>query len=108
MAHFDDHLEKLMTFKVIADTGSFRGAATALRRTQPSLSRAVQVLETAVDAKLFERSVRGVRLSRQGELLYKLAERIASEVEATKRQLRRLEPDAGREIVVSCFESIAA
>jgi len=63
----------LLQFLAVADSGSLSGAATALRITQPTLSVNMGKLEQSVGAPLFERSSRGVRLTRYGETLYENA-----------------------------------
>ena len=108
MITIEEHLEKLHAFKTVADSGSFRGAAILLKRTQPSLTRAVQILEEAAGVALFERSVRGVSLSAEGQILYLLSERLHNEVEAAKGALRRVSGDKARRLTVGCYESIAS
>ncbi|UYN98919.1 MAG: LysR family transcriptional regulator [Devosia sp.] len=67
-------MDKLLTqFLAVADAGSFSGAATALFITQPTLSFNMQKLEQSVGATLFDRSSRGVQLTRYGETLYENA-----------------------------------
>ncbi|ODT69443.1 MAG: hypothetical protein ABS75_17205 [Pelagibacterium sp. SCN 63-23] len=63
----------LIQFLAVADAGSLSGGATALFITQPTLSFNMQKLEENIGAPLFERSSRGVRLTRYGETLYENA-----------------------------------
>ncbi|MEQ8598769.1 MAG: LysR family transcriptional regulator [Devosia sp.] len=58
-------MDKLLTqFLAVADAGSLSGAATALFITQPTLSFNMNKLEETVGAPLFERSSRGMTLTR--------------------------------------------
>ncbi|WP_297111096.1 LysR family transcriptional regulator [uncultured Devosia sp.] len=67
-------MDKLLTqFLAVADAGSLSGAATALLITQPTLSFNMNKLEQTVGAPLFERSSRGMQLTRYGETLYENA-----------------------------------
>jgi len=67
-------MDKLLTqFLAVADAGSLSGAATALFITQPTLSFNMSKLEETVGAPLFERSSRGMQLTRYGETLYENA-----------------------------------
>lgn len=67
-------MDKLLTqFLAVADAGSLSGAATALFITQPTLSFNMNKLEETVGAPLFERSSRGMTLTRYGETLYENA-----------------------------------
>jgi DNA-binding transcriptional LysR family regulator len=53
----------------VAETGSLTGAARALGRSQPTLGRQVQALETQLGIALFDRHPRGFALSEAGEQL---------------------------------------
>ncbi len=46
-------LNDLQAFRAVVDKGSFRGAAEAIRISQPALSRRIEKLESALDVKLF-------------------------------------------------------
>lgn len=50
----------LRSFLATADTGSLSAAATRLGTTQPTLSRHIKELETALGVPLFRRSVKGL------------------------------------------------
>lgn len=67
-------MDKLLTqFLAVADAGSLSGAANTLLITQPTLTVNMRKLEETMGAPLFERSSRGVRLTRYGETLYENA-----------------------------------
>ncbi|WP_170926515.1 LysR family transcriptional regulator [Devosia lucknowensis] len=67
-------MDKLLTqFLAVADAGSLSGAATALFITQPTLSFNMNKLEETVGAPLFDRSSKGMQLTRYGETLYENA-----------------------------------
>ncbi len=67
-------MDKLLAqFLAVADAGSLSGAATALFITQPTLSFNMSKLEQTVGAPLFDRSSRGMQLTRYGETLYENA-----------------------------------
>ncbi|KQN78224.1 LysR family transcriptional regulator [Devosia sp. BK] len=67
-------MDKLLTqFLAVADAGSMSGAASTLLVTQPTLTFNMKKLEENIGAPLFERSSRGVRLTRYGETLYENA-----------------------------------
>ena len=63
----------LHQFIAIAETGSIRAAAAVLNITQPTLTVNVRKLEEDMDARLFIRSSRGVRLTPYGEVVYENA-----------------------------------
>lgn len=61
----------------IVDLGSFSQAATKLNVTQPTLSRAVQVIEDQVGSPVLERERHGVRPTRIGQRLAETGRTIA-------------------------------
>jgi DNA-binding transcriptional LysR family regulator len=67
-------MDKLLSqFLAVADAGTLSGAASTLLVTQPTLTFNMKKLEETIGAPLFERSSRGVRLTRYGETLYENA-----------------------------------
>lgn len=77
-----DHLDKIQSFVIIADTGSLQGAARHLRISQPALSLKLKTLEEAIGFLLFTRSKKGVELTQPGHNLYRFAKRIIEETDA--------------------------
>lgn len=75
-------LKQLQYFVVCAQTGSFSDAAKVLYSTQPSVSKVVKALEDALGMQLFERLPRGIRLTVQGQKVYRYACRITNEIGA--------------------------
>lgn len=68
--------ELLRTFVTIVETESFTASGEKLRRTQPAISMQMKRLEDAVGKLLFEQTRRGVRLTREGDILLGYARRI--------------------------------
>ena len=75
-------LKQLQYFVVCAQTGSFSDAAKVLYSTQPSVSKVVKALEDTLGMQLFERLPRGIRLTVQGQKVYRYACRITNEIGA--------------------------
>ena len=69
----------LEEFVAVAQTGSFRGAALALRVSSSHISRAVSDFEAILQAPLFFRSTRRVRLTDTGRALLPQCERLILE-----------------------------
>ena len=65
-----NNLEYYKVFYHIANSGSLTAAADELAISQPAVSQSVKQLETALGTKLFVREPRGVKLTKEGELLY--------------------------------------
>jgi DNA-binding transcriptional LysR family regulator len=82
------NVDQLRTFALVAETGSFSGAAGRLRLTQPAVSLQVRQLERSLGATLIERVGRRARPTAIGlELLghaAKIDAAIASAIEAVE------------------------
>ena len=63
-------LELYRVFKEVAETGNISAAAKNLYISQSAVSQSVKQLETALQARLFARSPRGVSLTSEGQMLY--------------------------------------
>ena len=63
-------LELYRVFKEVAETGNISLAAKNLYISQSAVSQSVKQLETALQARLFARSPRGVSLTWEGQMLY--------------------------------------
>jgi DNA-binding transcriptional LysR family regulator len=75
-------LRAVRSFVTLATTLSFTKAATLLKVAQPQLSVRIQGLESQLGFRLFERTSRQVRLTKQGERLLPYAERLLHETES--------------------------
>lgn len=64
------NLEYYKVFYTVAKSGSISGAAGELFISQPAVSQAVKHLEELLGVNLFLRTSKGVRLTKEGELLY--------------------------------------
>ena len=63
-------LELYRVFKEVADSGNISVAAKNLYISQSAVSQSIKQLETALQARLFARSPRGVTLTGEGQMLY--------------------------------------
>lgn len=67
---------KLDLYKIfcsVVQTGSFSKTAKELFMTQPAVSQSISQLESALSTRLFNRTPKGVSLTREGQLLYEHA-----------------------------------
>lgn len=84
--------DKLRTFHIVAEAGSFTHAGIALDLSQSAVSRQISALEESLDVKLFHRHARGLVLTEAGELLSNSAKDIFGKlamVEATLKDNNR-------------------
>lgn len=80
--------DKLRIFHASAEAGSFTHAGDTLNLSQSAVSRQVSALERELSVTLFHRHARGLKLTEQGELLYRTAHEVFTKLEATKTLLQ--------------------
>jgi DNA-binding transcriptional LysR family regulator len=95
-------LRDLAYFEVIADLGHMGRAADKLGRTQPALTKCIQRLEEAVGADLFERTGRGITLTRVGEILLARARRMREAMEEALREVTDFAAGAAGHVSMGC------
>jgi len=83
-------IANLHAFVAVADTASFSLAAEQLHLTQPAVSKRIAVLETELQARLFDRLGRKILLTEAGLTLLPRARRILVELEDSRRALLNL------------------
>ena len=81
----------LRYFIKVADLGSLVSASKDLNVSQPSITRAIQILETNLEKKLFERSKKGVKLTKEGQIFYLNSKSIISHNDTVFENLKQLE-----------------
>lgn len=102
-----DHLNKLHYYQAIVEARSILKASRVVGITQPQLSRVVKSLEEILETQLLVRTPSGVETTREGDLLYKAALEILSDVaEVEKKILFGKAPLSGK-INVGTYDSIA-
>jgi len=95
-------LRDLAYFEVIADLGHMGRAADKLGRTQPALTKCIQRLEEMVGADLFERTGRGITLTRVGEILLSRARRMRETMEESLREVTDFAAGAAGHVSIGC------
>ena len=75
------NVNQLQYFVVSAEQGSLSKAAEVLYTSQPYVSKMIKSLESYLGMELFERTPRGVALSKDGERIYAYAKNILKNVE---------------------------
>ena len=85
----DVSLRQLLSFRAVADEGSFHGAADALDYTQSAVSQHVMALEAALGVRLFDRARgrRTVELTEAGDLLLRHVVTITDRLQAARADL---------------------
>ena len=81
------NIEQLKTFLAVVRLGGVRKAAGVLNLSQPAVTARIKNLEDTLGCVLFERTPRGVRLTKRGELLLGHAEKFEHLVELVERDV---------------------
>lgn len=79
--------DKLKIFHAAAEAGSFTHAGEQLGLSQSAVSRQVSALEQDLSVVLFHRHARGLILTEQGELLFRTAHDVFTQLEAARIKL---------------------
>jgi len=89
-------IEELRALLTLADHERLTDAATALRMSQPTLSRLLARIEGEVGTRLFERDARGVRPNPHGEVVVSAARDIVDRYDQLRDDLADLmDPESG-------------
>jgi DNA-binding transcriptional LysR family regulator len=89
----------------VVDSGGYEKAAEALKKSQSSVTYAVQKLQSELGVKAFEVKGRKAVLTPTGEFLYRRAHALVDEAEATERAAKKL--SAGWEAEIGMAVDIA-
>jgi len=86
--------DKLKVFYSVVESGSFTRAAARLQIGQSAVSRHIGALEARVGSPLFYRYTRGLHLTEQGEILYRTAREIFSDLATVQARITEQTPIA--------------
>lgn len=92
---------QLRAVVAVAQYRSFIAAATALKMSQPAITRIIKQVETELGAPLFVRSTRLVSVTELGKEFAALAERLVNDLRIGVAHLRRQADEPRGQIVVS-------
>jgi DNA-binding transcriptional LysR family regulator len=101
------HLRFLGYIDEVARAGSIRKAADHLNVTASAVNRRIMDIEEELDAKLFERKPRGVRLTAAGELFVRYIREQSSDVDLMKSQIEDLKGLRRGTVRVACSQALA-
>src|SRR3954454_18368404 len=82
-------IRQLESLVAVAETGSFRRAATSLGISQPALSAQVQAAEQLLGVQIFERDRRSVLITPAGEDVVSRAREALAAIDAVGDAARR-------------------
>lgn len=88
----------LDTFRSVAETGSFSKTADALFISKVSVMYRINSLEQELGVELFERTKKGVSLTKEGAFLYDESQELISKSFRIRTQIKHLSDDLNRQI----------
>jgi len=82
--------QHLLVFKDVAETRNITLSAKKLHISQPSVSLQIQNLENQYGARFFDRTNKGVTLTKEGELFYSNVQSVLDILSSVKEQINAL------------------
>lgn len=106
----DLSLRQLLSFRAVAEQGSFHGAADTLDFTQSAVSQHVAALEASLGVRLFDRGRgrRTVGLTEAGRLLLRHVDPIADRLQAARADLLAYASGESGTLRVGVYQSVGA
>lgn len=103
----EHHFEKLTYFAAVAESGGFAAAARRLHISQSTVSTAVKIIEDELGTELFERSRKGVTLTRAGQMLLATYGSLRSKVRDLEADIKHQSESQERHIVLGTHDTVA-
>src|SRR5262245_61300175 len=101
-------IDEIAAFVSIARLGGFARAAEALHRSQPAISRRIEMLEEELRVPVFERVRGGVVLSEAGRAFLPYAEAVLAAVKDGTAAVRALERGEAGTVGLAIVGTLAA
>ena len=93
-------------FTAAAEVGSLSAAAKMLDSNQSTVGRHIDALESALGIKLFQRSVKGISLTEEGQVVYEQSQQIKNSVVKIQRVVQGGEATASGTVRLSLPEGL--
>jgi DNA-binding transcriptional LysR family regulator len=81
---------KLETFLTVSRERSFSKASAKLGISQPAVTQQIKFIEKYLDAKIIERKKNGIRLTSEGDELYKIASKLEKAIHSAEKEILRI------------------
>ena len=81
---------KLETFLTVTRERSFSKASAKLGISQPAVTQQIKFIEKYLACKIIERKKNGIKLTNEGEELYKIAARIEKEIHSSEKDILKI------------------
>ena len=100
--------QQLLAFLRVVETGSFSRAAGTLGVSQPTLSRTIKTMESAIGTRVFNRDTRNIELTSVGAELRLIATRLVKEFDSAVSELTQFVEGQRGQITIAALPSISA
>ena len=91
-------------FYYVVKFGSFTKAAEALDNSQPNITRAMNNLESQLGVQVFYRSRKGIKLTREGEMLFKRVNIAFEQISLAEHELEQTKRMDGGSVKIGVSE----
>jgi len=81
---------KLETFLTVSRERSFSKASAKLGISQPAVTQQIKFIEKYLAVKIIERKKNGIKLTAEGEELYKIATRLEKEINSSEKDILKI------------------
>ena len=81
---------KLQTFLMVIKEKSFSKASAKLGISQPAVTQQIKFIEDYLDTKIVERKKNGILLTKEGEDLYRIAQRLEKSISNSEKELLKI------------------
>ena len=102
-----DHLEKLKYFYEVGRLGSLKRASESVFISQPSLTKSIKILEDVIGSPLFIRLPRGMKLTKEGEILHSHCQKLFASITNIEQELTYPDDPLAGSLRIGTYDSIA-
>lgn len=81
---------KLQTFLMVIKEKSFSKASAKLGISQPAVTQQIKFIEEYLDTKIVERKKNGILLTKEGEDLYRIAQKLEKAITSSEKELLKI------------------
>ncbi len=81
---------KLQTFMMVIKEKSFSKASAKLGISQPAVTQQIKFIEEYLDTKIVDRKKNGILLTKEGEDLFRIAQRLEKAITASEKDLLKI------------------
>jgi len=81
---------KIETFMTVVKEKSFSKASKKLGISQPAVTQQIKLLEEYMEIKIVDRKINGVRLTKEGEALYRIVQKLEKQISNAEKEVLKI------------------